>query len=311
MATALLTHPACLDHATPDGHPERVDRLRAVLAALETETFQDLLRIEAPAVDEAAILRAHAPEHVEAVKSQIPTSGAAPIDADTWVSPHSWTAAERAAGAVVEAVDIVMRGEARNAFCAVRPPGHHAEHDRAMGFCLLNNAAIGAHHALAVHGLARVAVVDFDVHHGNGVQDIFERDGRLFYASTHEWPLYPGTGAPHETGVGNIVNVCLPALSGSVEFREAFAGQILPPLERFRPDLLIISAGFDAHGDDPLAQLLLNESDFVWATERLCAVAAKLCQGRVVSTLEGGYDLHGLSRSTAAHVEALMRCAQL
>ncbi len=311
MATALLTHMDCLDHVTPDGHPERVDRLRSVLAALETEAFQDLIRVQAPEVAREAVDRAHAPGYADRILEQLPASGGVALDADTWLSPGSWRAAARAAGAVVEAVDMVLDGEVRNAFCAVRPPGHHAERDRAMGFCLLNGVAIGALHAVEARGLARVAVVDFDVHHGNGTQDIFERDGRLFYASTHQWPLYPGTGAPHETGVGNIVNVCLPALAGSVEFRAAFASGLLSAVERFKPELLMISAGFDAHGDDPLAQLLLNESDFVWATDRLCQLAARDWNGRVVSTLEGGYDLPALARSTAAHVAALMRNSHL
>jgi len=213
----------------------------------------------------------------------------------------------RAAGALILGVDMVMGGEAKNAFCAVRPPGHHATPTRAMGFCLFNNVAVGALHARAVHGLKRIAVVDFDVHHGNGTQDMFTRDANLFYGSTHQSPLYPGTGRPDETGIAhNIVNVPLPPGAGGSEFRRAFELVILPALARFEPELVIISAGFDAHRDDPLAQLRLDESDFAWATEALCALAARSCQGRVVSALEGGYDLDATARSAAAHVRALM-----
>ena len=309
MPTALLTHPDCLEHVTPPGHPERVDRLRAVMAALEAEPFQDLIRLEAPKVSMAAAERAHPAAHIAALRDATPDDGWAQIDGDTFLSPGSWSAVERAAGAVVEAVDLVMRGDVGNAFCAVRPPGHHAETTRAMGFCFLNNAAIGALHAIETHGLSKVAIVDFDVHHGNGTQEIYEKDGRVFYASSHEWPLFPGTGAPHETGVGNIVNVCLPALTGTTEFRAAFDGRVIPPLEAFAPELVIISAGFDAHRDDPLAQLMLTEEDLAWATERLCAVAKEHAQGRVVSTLEGGYDLQALARSTARHVQVLMEHA--
>lgn len=309
MTTALLTHTDCLEHVTPDGHPERVDRLRAALAALEAEEFQHLIRVEASLASDEAINRAHAPGYAEGLKSRIPESGAAPIDADTWLSPGSWNAALRCAGAVVDAIDMVLDDQVGNAFCAVRPPGHHAESNRAMGFCLLNSAGIGALHAIEARGLSRVAIVDFDVHHGNGAQDIFERDGRVLYVSTHEYPLYPGTGAPHETGVGNIVNICLPAGTASAEYREAFEARAIPPVERFKPELLIISAGFDAHFRDPLAQLMLTEEDFAWATQRLCEVAKECCGGRVVSTLEGGYDLQGLARSTAAHVRVLMEHA--
>jgi acetoin utilization deacetylase AcuC-like enzyme len=216
-------------------------------------------------------------------------------------------AALRAAGAVVAAVDEVMSGRLRNAFCAVRPPGHHAEHATAMGFCLFNNVAVGALHAQVVYGLPRVAVIDFDVHHGNGTQDIFFRNPNLFYASTHQSPLYPGTGSVSERGVsGNILNVPLPPGAGGVEFRAAFETLILPTLRVFEPDLILISAGFDAHRADPLAQLRLDEEDFGWATRQICAVAAQSCLGRVVSALEGGYDLDALARSSAAHVRALM-----
>ena len=309
MTTALLSHPDCLDHATPEGHPERPDRLRALEQVLCDERFMTLLRVDAPLAEDAHILRAHPASHLERLLALAPTSGDVAIDADTHLSPASIAAARRAAGAQIEAVDMVMSGEAANAFCATRPPGHHAEAVRAMGFCLFNNAAIGALHAIEAHGLARVAIVDFDVHHGNGAQDIFERDGRVLYASSHEWPLYPGTGAPEETGVGNIVNVCLPGLSGSAEFREGYERTILPALERFKPELLYISAGFDAHARDPLSTLQLSERDYIWVTNALCDVADSLCGGRVVSTLEGGYDLEGLARSAAAHLTVLMERA--
>ncbi len=306
MSTALITHDACEGHVTPPGHPEQVARLRAALAGVEGPEFQDLVRVEAPRVSTDAILRAHSQAHLDAVLAAIPQQGFTGIDGDTFAAPGSLEAAYRAAGAVVEAVNMVLDGEVGNAFCAIRPPGHHAERDRAMGFCLFNNAAIGALHAIEARGLERVAIIDFDVHHGNGTQDIFERDARVFYGSTHEWPLYPGTGAEHEVGLGNIANVQLPALTGSMEFREAFEVGVVMPMARFRPNLIIISAGFDAHGDDPLAQLLLHEQDFAWATEQLCRHAKELCDGHVVSTLEGGYDLDALRRSTAAHVRALV-----
>jgi acetoin utilization deacetylase AcuC-like enzyme len=236
----------------------------------------------------------------------VPRQGHAAIDADTVLSPGSGEAALRAAGAVCAAVDAVMAGEATNAFCAVRPPGHHAEPERAMGFCLFNSVAIGARRAREAHGLERVAVVDFDVHHGNGTQAAFEHDPRVFYGSTHQWPLYPGTGSARERGVGNIVNAPLRPMSGSAEFRRAFNEFILPALEDFRPDFLLVSAGFDAHRRDPLAQLLLDEGDYGWVTERLLDLAARHCQGRLVSTLEGGYDLDALAASAAAHVAALL-----
>ena len=309
MTTALLSHPDCLDHATPEGHPERADRLRALEQVLCDERFMTLLRVDAPLAEDAHILRAHPAKHLERLTALAPASGDVAIDADTHLSPASLAAARRAAGAQIEAVDMVLSGEAANAFCATRPPGHHAEALRAMGFCLFNNAAIGALHAIEAHGLSRVAIVDFDVHHGNGAQDIFERDGRVLYASSHEWPLYPGTGAAEETGVGNIVNVCLPGLSGSQAFREGYERTILPALERFRPELLYISAGFDAHARDPLSTLQLSERDYDWVTNALCDAADSLCGGRVVSTLEGGYDLEGLARSAAAHLTVLMERA--
>ena len=306
MTTLLYTHSACLDHDPGSHHPESPARLRAVLAALSGPQYAGLDRREAPEAAFDDVLRVHSRRHIERVLAAVPKAGHAAIDADTVLSPASGKAALRAAGAVAAAVDAVVAKEADNAFCAVRPPGHHAEPDRAMGFCLFNNAAIGALRAREVHGLDRVAVIDFDVHHGNGTQAAFEADDNLFYASTHQYPLYPGTGAASETGVGNIVNVPLRPMSGSGPFRLAMTGRVLPALDAFRPDLVLISAGFDAHRSDPLAQLMLEESDYTWVTGKLLEIAARHAEGRVVSTLEGGYDLAALGASVAAHVRVLM-----
>jgi len=308
MSTALFTHQACLRHETGGGHPERSDRLRAVLAALDDPEFADLDRREAPMVELAKIERVHVPGYAERLLSDIPIAGLAMLDSDTVVSPGSGEAALRAAGAVVAAVDAVATGQVTNAFCAVRPPGHHAEPHRAMGFCLINNIAVGALHARDAHGLHRVAVVDFDVHHGNGTQAMFEEDPELLYLSTHQWPLYPGTGSRQERGAhGNILNVLLGPTAGGAEFRRAMERDLLPALDAFRPDLLMISAGFDAHADDPLANLALEDEDFEWATDRLVEAAGRLCGKRIVSALEGGYNLAALGRSVQAHVRALKR----
>ncbi len=307
MTTALFTHEACLAHETPPGHPESPARLKSVLAALEAPAFAKLLRRSAPLATKDEIARVHPMAHVTRVLDAVPKKGLYRLDGDTSLSPGSGEAALRAAGAVIAAVDAVMAGECRNAFCAVRPPGHHAEPDVPMGFCLFNNVAISALHARAVHGARRVAVIDFDVHHGNGTQAMFADDKDLFFASTHQWPLYPGTGLPQERGVaGNILNVPLPPRAGSADFRAAFEGVILPTLDSFAPDFILISAGFDAHADDPLAELRLVEDDFAFATAAIAALAARHCKGRLVSTLEGGYDLAALGRSAAAHVAALM-----
>jgi acetoin utilization deacetylase AcuC-like enzyme len=306
MTTFLYTHPACLEHDPGRHHPESPARLRAVLAALDDPEFARLERREAPEASLDDLLRVHPRRHVERILGAVPRSGHVGIDADTILSPASGEAALRAAGAVVAAVDAVVSKEADNAFCAVRPPGHHAEPQKAMGFCLFNNAAIGALRAREVHGLARVAVVDFDVHHGNGTQAAFEADGSLFYASTHQYPLYPGTGAASETGVGNIVNVPLRPMSGSSQFRLGMTQRILPALDAFRPDLVLVSAGFDAHKNDPLAQLLLDEDDYTWVTEKLLEIACRHADGRFIATLEGGYDLAALGASVAAHVRVLM-----
>ena len=307
MATLLFTHPACLQHDPSPGHPESPERLAAILAALDTPEFATLIRREAPRADPAAIARVHPAGFVERSLAAVPKSGYAAIDGDTILSPGSGEAALRAAGALCAAVDAVMAGEGMNAFCAVRPPGHHAEPDRAMGFCLFNNVAIGALHARVAHGCERVAVVDFDVHHGNGTQAAFERDANLFFASTHQSPLYPGTGMANERGVGNIINVPLRPGSGSTEFRAAMSDIILPALATFRPDFILISAGFDAHHEDPLANLDFTDEDFAWVTREILGVAGSSCAGRVVSTLEGGYDLEALASSASAHVRELMR----
>ncbi|MBI1778672.1 MAG: histone deacetylase family protein [Proteobacteria bacterium] len=306
MTTRLYTHPACIEHNPGRMHPERPARLQAILAALDAPPFARLARREAPLGTVEQIARNHPEPFVRAALAAVPKSGLVDLGDEVLLSPGSGEAALRAVGAVCAAIDAVIAGEASNAFCAVRPPGHHAEPLGPMGFCLFNNVAIGAQHARAVHGLERVAVVDFDVHHGNGTQAAFERDPNLFYASTHEWPLYPGTGAASERGVGNIWNAPLAPGSGSQEFRAAFSERILPALQAFGPELILISAGFDAHADDPLASLRLREEDYAWVTHELCRLAAATASGRVVSALEGGYDLEALAASTAAHVEALM-----
>lgn len=308
MSTLLLTHPACLDHLTPAGHPERPDRLRAIESVLEDERFQLLAREQAPAAEIEAITRCHSLEYVEAIRDATPKSGLAYLDGDTSMSPGSFEAALRAAGGAVRAVDEVMEGKAANAFVATRPPGHHAETATPMGFCLFNNVAIAARHAQARHGAERVAIVDFDVHHGNGSQDIFWADPTVIYCSTHQMPLYPGTGAASERGAHDtIVNAPLRAGDGGREFRAAMETVILPRLGAFRPDLVVISAGFDAHVRDPLANLNLMEVDYTWVTQKLMEIADASAGGRVVSVLEGGYDLTGLAQSAAAHVTALMR----
>ncbi len=308
MTTALFTHSACLEHETPPGHPECPARLRAVLNALGQPDFAALARAEAPRADAETLALVHPRHYVKRILDNVPQRGLHTIDGDTTLSPGSGEAALHAAGAVIAAVDAVMAGEARNAFAAVRPPGHHAEPGEAMGFCLFNNIAIGAMRARMTHGLRRVAVVDFDVHHGNGTQAAFEADADLFFASTHQWPLYPGTGHPNERGCdGNILNVPLPPRAGGDAFRDAFERMVLPALDEFGAELVLISAGFDAHADDPLADLRFSEADFGWATTRICEVAAGgPARGRVVSTLEGGYDLDALARSASAHVKALM-----
>jgi acetoin utilization deacetylase AcuC-like enzyme len=308
MATLLVAHSACLNHLTPPGHPERPDRLRAVEQALEDERFQHLIRVEAPAASFETIALCHPMDYITAIRDASPNEAMVRLDADTSMSPGSFEAALRAAGGGMHAVDEVMSGRVANAFVAIRPPGHHAETTRPMGFCLFNNAAIAARHAQNRYGAERVALVDFDVHHGNGSQDIFWADKTVMYCSTHQMPLYPGTGATNERGEHNtIVNAPLSPGDGGDEFRAALETVILPRLRDFRPDLIVISAGFDAHQRDPLANLNLLEADFRWATQKLMEVADASANGRVVSLLEGGYDLDALAKSAAAHVNALMR----
>ena len=307
MTTALLTHSDCLEHVTPPGHPECLERLQSVLAALEGEEFVYLVREDAPLAEDAHILRAHPESHLSKIKGLVPAEGYATIDDDTYMCPATLRAARRSSGALVRAVDMVMSGEVRNAFCAIRPPGHHAETAAAMGFCFFGNVVIGARHALEAHGLKRVAIMDFDVHHGNGTQDLVWHDARILFASTQQMPLYPGTGARTERGAHRqIVNAPLPPGAGGAEFRRVMVERVLLASEAHEPEMIFISAGFDAHARDPMANLNLRETDFAWATERLCDIADHCCDGRVVSTLEGGYDLQSLAASAAAHVRVLM-----
>jgi acetoin utilization deacetylase AcuC-like enzyme len=306
MTTLLLSHPDCIAHEPGPHHPEAPGRIAAVLDALADPRFAGLERRAAPLGDKADLARVHGEAFVDALLAAIPRDGYARIDADTIVSPGSGMATLRAAGAVTAAVDAVIAGEAENAFCAVRPPGHHAEPQRAMGFCLFNSIAVAARRAQAVHGLKRIAILDFDVHHGNGSQAVAQDDPTLFFASSHQFPLYPGTGAADETGIGNVFNVTLPAGTGGANFRRGWERTILPALDAFAPELLLVSAGFDAHRADPLAGLELEEADFAWVTTRLCEAARRHARGRLVSVLEGGYDLPALGASAAAHVGALM-----
>lgn len=310
MSTLLISHSACLNHLTGSGHPERPDRLRAVEEALSDERFQTLAREQAPMAEADVVALCHPEDYIQAIRDASPSEGDGMIrlDADTVMSPGSLEAVLRAVGGGTLAVDEVMNQKASNAFVAVRPPGHHAETARPMGFCLFNSAAIAARYAQKRYGIERAAIVDFDVHHGNGSQDIFWADKTVMYCSTHEMPLYPGTGSLGERGeYDTIVNAPLQAGDGGDAFREAFEVAILPRLREFKPEFLIISAGFDAHTRDPLANLNLVEADYTWVTKKLMDIADDSAQGRIVSMLEGGYDLQGLSRSAAAHVTALMK----
>jgi acetoin utilization deacetylase AcuC-like enzyme len=307
MTTLYITHPACLNHLTPRGHPERPERLRAIEQALEAEKFANLVREQAPMLDADTIALCHPKDYIDAIREASPDEGLIGLDGDTSMSPGSFEAALRCAGGAALAVDEVVTGKVDNAFVGTRPPGHHAETARPMGFCIFNNVAIAARHAQKKHGLNRVAIMDFDVHHGNGSQEIFWSDPTVMYTSTHQMPLYPGTGAREERGEhDNIVNAPVRAGDGGAEFRQAMESVILPRIDAFGPDLIIISAGFDAHRNDPLGGLAFVEDDFAWATGKLMDLAGKRAQGRVVSVLEGGYDLEGLAKSTAAHVSRLM-----
>lgn len=306
MGTLYLTHDICVEHDTGPGHPERPDRLRAIKLVTDLPEFDDLVREEAPLADIEDIERAHPGEYIEAIRQAVPEEGLVRVDGDTVLSPKSWDAALRAVGSGIRAVDQVMTGKVNNAFCAIRPCGHHAEQAVAMGFCVFNNIAIAGLYARAKYDAKRIAVVDFDVHHGNGTQAMFWEDRDLYFGSTHQMPLFPGTGAITETGVGNIWNAPLRAGDDGRVFKDAFETRILPKLSAHRPDVILISAGFDAHERDPLGSIRLVEDDFAWATSQLVEIADKSCKGRVVSMLEGGYDLDGLAKSVGAHLKVLM-----
>lgn len=307
MTTLLLTHRATLDHLTPPGHPERPDRIRAVDQTLSESRFEKLMRQEAPEGTLDHVRLCHDEHYVEELRRIAPDKGLIYLDGDTSMSPGTWEAVMRGVGGAVAATDAVMSGAAGNAFVAMRPPGHHAETNRPMGFCFFDHAAIAARHAQRKYGIARAAVVDFDVHHGNGTQDIFWADPTMMYCSTHQMPLFPGTGATGERGEHDtVVNAPLAPNDGAAKFRAAFENLILPQLSKFAPELIVISAGFDAHRRDPLANINLDAEDFGWVTRKLMDLADKSAGGRIVSVLEGGYDLQGLKESVAAHVTALM-----
>lgn len=307
MTTALFTHTDCLDHVTPDGHPEQVARLAAILQVLDGPDFDALDRRDAPLGTAKDVELAHPRRYFDRIAAAVPNSGNVTLDGDTFLSSGSLTAALRGVGAATGAVDAVLSGQATNAFCATRPPGHHAETETPMGFCLFGNVAIAAKHAISRHGLDRVAILDFDVHHGNGTQDLVWNNPDIFFASTHQMPLYPGSGYASETGgSGNVLNVPLASGAGGKELIAAFKGQILPAMRSFDPQMLILSAGFDAHRDDPLAGLTVDTEDFAALTQLICEFAAETCDGRVVSVLEGGYDLAALADSVAAHITVLM-----
>ena len=307
MSTLFFTDPACLDHVTPEGHPERVDRLRTILSALDDPVFDALDRRQAAPAAVAELLRCHPQSYVDQIRAAVPVLGQVQLDADTRISSGSWDAALNGLGALLGALDAVMSGEGRNAFAAIRPPGHHAETAKPMGFCLFGNVAIAAKRALDHHGLARVAVLDFDVHHGNGTQDLLWTEDRALFVSSHQFPLWPGTGRADETGAhGNVINLPLPPGTDGPAFRAAWDEQVFPRIDSFAPELILVSAGFDAHRDDPLAQLALEVQDFDWITRRICDLADRHAGGRVVSALEGGYNLDALAASTAAHIKVLM-----
>lgn len=306
MTTAYFTHPDALAHQTPDGHPEQIARIRSIEAALTAPEFAALARFDAPLADAQTLRLCHPESYIARIRKAIPVAGIYQLDADTHVSSGSLTAALRAVGGACAAVDMVMAGQASNAFVAMRPPGHHAERATPMGFCLFGTVAIAARYALA-QGAARVAVVDFDVHHGNGTQDLLWDEARALFVSSHQMPLWPGTGQASERGAhGNVINVPLAPNTDGAAFRRIYEDVVLPQIDRFAPDLILVSAGFDAHLNDPLAQLALLEDDFAWVTGALCDLASKHAGGKLVSCLEGGYDLDALATSCAAHVKVLL-----
>ncbi len=310
MTTIYLSHPECLNHDPGGGYPESPDRLMKITARLKDPEFDALIRKPAPKADLAQLARVHEIQYVQKTLASITKSTIVKVDADTRLSPQSKDALLRAAGSTCAAVDSIMAGEAHNAFCAVRPPGHHASSDKSMGFCFFNNIAVGAAHARAVHGLERVAIMDFDVHHGNGTQNIFRADPTVFFASTHQWMLFPKTGAAGEVGVGNVLNIPLPNGTKGDHFRRVFADQVVPALDKFAPQMMFISAGFDAHIADNVSGLKLVDGDFNWATRELMAVAARHAESRVVSVLEGGYNTRALAASVASHVRTLMETSE-
>jgi acetoin utilization deacetylase AcuC-like enzyme len=307
MPTAFITHSDCLEHVTPPGHPEQVARLSAILQAMEAPEFAQLIRLNAPLAADDDLARAHPARYIQSIRDASPDQGWRSLDADTHLSPGSVQAAYRAAGGAVRAVDAVLGGQVRNAFAALRPPGHHAERETAMGFCLFGNVAVAAKHALDHHGLSRVAILDFDVHHGNGTQDLIEEDARIFFASSHQMPLYPGTGAADETGAhANVLNLPLPEGCTGAQFLSAWSAEILPKIQDFAPELILVSAGFDAHRADPLAGLNVETADFAALTRLICDLADRICAGKLVFCLEGGYDLTALAASVAACITVLM-----
>ena len=307
MATVLISHSDCLKHITPENHPERVDRLISVMDSLKNLKDPDLVRLDAPEGSESDILRVHPIEYLDNLKQKSPVDGFVALDPDTFMSAGSLPAAMRGVGGIIKAVDLVMTDQANNVFVVTRPPGHHAEKEISMGFCLFGNVSIAAKYALDHHKLPKVAVVDFDVHHGNGTQDILWNEKRSLFISSHQMPLYPGTGKENEIGIeNNILNIPLPPNTMGKDFRYLYENKVFPALEKFSPDLLLVSAGFDAHASDPLANINLAEEDFAWVTGRLCDLADKHCNGRLVSTLEGGYDLDALAKCVTTHLKTLL-----
>ncbi len=303
----VYTHPLAYEHDTGPGHPERTDRLDAILPALRESSFSSLLNFVKPRkITLKELLRGHSKEHVEYIKNIIPHTGYDGVDPDTIVSPQSYEAALYSAGGCLQAVDEIVKGKIKRAFCAGRPPGHHATKTRAMGFCLFSNIALAACHALKEHGMDKVAIVDFDVHHGNGTQDVITENQHILFISLHEYPNYPMSGTRQENVENHILNVPMASRSTGTDYKKAFKEEVIPALRKFEPELLFISAGFDAHQRDPLASIELEDDDFGWMTEQLVLVANDYCKGRVISTLEGGYDLIGLRGGVLAHIQALL-----